>query len=510
MNDPVDPRAPSLRQWLGWSALLVVLSLAAGFAGWERDLSINEIWALIRAGEPLHEQFKAIRYDMVHPPLIYLIERWWLHAFGPTDSAAKFLPLVLNMPTIVLFTWLAIRVTPHWRLASFLFSGSYFHPGSATTQVRMYGLCLCWVVVAILLWERWRREPRLPRLAAWAGVMTLLIYTHYFGLLLLAAFAVVNWFYGPRRWTFTGGATITALAFLPWFLYVLPVYLDRGLGLNLAWVSKEPHVAVAEVPALFLGNVLPSGNLFATTAWLHSWNLRRAEVGAAVLLHLVVLVIAWPAVRRLWSRPAVGEDATHWFRILTLLVSVPVVLLYVFSVAHTPAFNARFITGTLPGYWLLLVLLGQFGGRAGRAVLYGLVLPWAVISTCVAIAESRRPSPIRRAALQIGREVQPADLILCDGSTAAPFYWEWTRRLGRAGRLENLLLASPDHWLSELPKKRLEQLHLKGVDRVWFLTYDEAKLASVPGFLKPQGFVLQSRARDELLTLMCFTRASQT
>jgi uncharacterized membrane protein len=47
---------------------------------------------------------QAIRGDLVHPPLMYLIERCWVSVFGQTDSAAKSLPLLFNIPTLFLFT----------------------------------------------------------------------------------------------------------------------------------------------------------------------------------------------------------------------------------------------------------------------------------------------------------------------------------------------------------------------------------------------------------------------
>ena len=101
---------------------------------------------------------EAIRQDLAHPPLIYLLERGWLHLFGQTDNAAKALPLVINIPTIVLFTLLASRVTQRWRLAGFLFCGVYLRVGGVTTLVRMYGLGVLWSVAAILLWEAWRKN----------------------------------------------------------------------------------------------------------------------------------------------------------------------------------------------------------------------------------------------------------------------------------------------------------------------------------------------------------------
>jgi hypothetical protein len=505
-----DTKALSLpvHKWLAWSGLLVALSLGAGVAGLERQLNINELWALICVAKPFPEHFADVRNDLVHPPNIYLLERLWLQTFGPRDGATKLLPVVLNIPTIVLFTWLATRVTPHWRLGSFLFASVYLQPGTAPTQVRMYGLCLCWVVAAILLWDRWRRDPRPAWLGAWAVVMILLIYTHYIGLLLLAAFVAANWFYGARRWAFAGAALAAGLTFLPWLLYVLPVYLDRGLYMNLAWVKREPHVAVAQMPVEFLGYIAPSENLFPGLGWLHPWTLRIAEEIAAGLVHVVLVLAAWRGIRRLPCQTDARDGMARWLWPMMLLVAVPAALLYAFSLLSTPAFHARFLTGTLPAYWLSLVLLGEIGGRPGRSILYGIILPWALMSSVVAVFESRVPSPVRRATLEVAPEARSGDLILCDKFTEAAVYWEWTRRLGRSGRLE--ALEPGEHWLSQVPKKRLEQLDLHGVDRVWFFSGDETKAKLVPEFFRARGFAPQTRLHDESVTLMSFTKTDQT
>jgi hypothetical protein len=357
-------RHPAFQKWQVWAGGLVALYLLTVWAGWGRTLSGNEIWALYYAGRPLPEQMEAVRQDLVHPPLIYLIERGWLGLFGHTDSAAKSLPIVISVPSIVLFTVLARRVVTHWRLASFLFAGAYASVGRAASIVRMYGLTLLLVVAAMLLWDAWRKYPRRGTLAAWTAVMALLIYTHFCGLLLLASFLVVNSLSGVRRGVFAACAALAGLAYLPWLVYVLPVYESRGLEANLWWVRllvRNPVIALSRLPASNLGEIN-----------IPSW--RRILWPTGVLLNLALFVAAWKTIRQLpsWRSAA---DSVRWFWTSLTLFGFPVLLLFAFSAAVTPAFHSRFLLGTLPAYWILIVLLGQLGGRAGLAILYGAVLP---------------------------------------------------------------------------------------------------------------------------------------
>lgn len=191
------------RDWRLWAALLVGLYLLSAYLGRHRLLINTEIWALYHAGRPLAEQLAAVRADLVHPPLFYLIERGWFRLFGASDGTARLLPVVVNIPALVLFTWFARRVSRHWRVASLLFTGAYLAPGQTLTLVRMYGLVILWVLLALVVWDGWRKRPGGLALASWTLAMTLLVYTRYSGLLIVAAFFAINWLFGPRRLLFS-------------------------------------------------------------------------------------------------------------------------------------------------------------------------------------------------------------------------------------------------------------------------------------------------------------------
>lgn len=474
-----------------WSSLLVGTYLAIGFFVWGRTMISDEIWALLYAARPFNEQLQAIRLDLVHPPAIYLIQRGWLHTFGFTENAAKALPLVINIPTLVLFTWLACQVTPHWRLASFLFSSIYLHVGSVPNLVRMYGLVMLGTVAAIILWEQWRRRLRTRQLILWTVIMVLLIYTHYFGLLLLGAFVAISLCYGARQWAFIAAAGITGIASLPWFLYVFPLYLTQGLQPNLVWVDQSPYRAMAKLPFFFLTEIPAGLNPFGAAPWFQIVGLQAALIVVAGLIHLAFFGLAWRTIRTRWLASRQGDNTARWFWTTALVVVVPVALLYCFSIAIIPALDARILIGVLPCYWLLLVLLGQFGGIAGRALLYGVVVPWVLVSICVGLAQNLAPSPVREGTLLVSREFRKTDLILCSGEPGVgpQVYWEWTRRLQHSGSIE-ILFPKAKAWVSLLPQKDLKDLDLDAVDRIWFF-YSKAKAVDqMTAFLGARGFAL--------------------
>jgi hypothetical protein len=469
----LDPKQRRWHSWPAWAFLLVALYLLLSSVGMARSLISTEVWALYYAGKPLAEQLEALRLDLVHPPLMSLVQRSWLAVFGDVDLSAKILPVVINVPTLVLFTWLAWRITPRWRLASFLFSAPYLTIGSSPTLVRMYGLVLLWVVLAIIAWEAWTARPSNRRLIAWASVMVLLIYTHYFGLLMLAGFVTVNWLFGPRQRAFIVAAVAAGISFLPWFLYVFPVYQSRGLQTNLWWVQMliaNPVLGIGSVAYEYLGAL----------HW--SYGSRVALSAVACGVHLLLAACAWKSLRRL-SRPArVTDGQTRWLWISALLAAVPILLLLLFSVSYMPALAPRFVLGILPAYWLLLVMLGELGGRLGHGVLLGIVLPWVLLSSGKSVIDHVSATPLRQHTTLAATEGDAADLILCDADVANAVYWEVARRHGNRGRIEFLRVKSPeeesqivrhrsrkqDERLAVLPLRDLPQINLDRINRIWY------------------------------------------
>jgi hypothetical protein len=478
MNDLAPESSP--RQWLGWSSLLIAAYLVVGYLGWRRTLIETEVWALYHAGQPLSEQLQSIRGDLVHPPLMYMLERIWLGTFGQTDSAAKALALVINPPTLVLFTWLASRVTAHWQMASALFAARYLIVGSAPNEVRMYGLALLFTVTAMILWDMWREKPTNGKLAGWTLLMTLLVYTHLFGALIVFAFVVANWLYGPRRWTFTFASMVSGLAFLPWFFYVLPVYLSRGLRPNLTWAEKNPFIGFARVPYILMGSAAPSP------------SAAKILMIAAVLVDVALIVLVWRGLGSVWPPHRQSQHAAQWFWVALILTAIPILFLFLFSVLATPAFNPRFILGAFPGYCLFVILLADLDWRRSRLVLYGVFMPWVVAMIALTVVQAPIRSVAYRAAAVIAGDHRPGDVILCKGS-CNPLYWEWTRRQGGTGRIEAIVGPFDPEMVSMdvLPQVPVEKVDLRGANRVWLVFAPGGNPQAETAFLQLHGYALE-------------------
>ena len=400
-----------------WAALLVICYVATAWLGSARTLISTEVWALHYAAGSFSDHLNAIRQDLVHPPLMYLIHRGWIGLFGTSDAAVKTLPLVIVIPTIVMFTHLASLATSNWRVVSLFFCCGYLAV-RVQAMTRMYGLVLLLATLAILLWNRWRQRPGFRSLTLWTCVMVLLVYTHFFGLLLVAGFAGVVTLFGPRRRSFYVACAIAASAWLPWLLFVLPVYEQRGIETNLWWVRlflPNPLEALGQLPAALMGD-------FGRTGW-------KGIVIALLALALHGLLIGLAVWRgKPGNTKHVDKASPEWWAWPMLaLVTIPVLILFVYSIIRTPALNVRFVLGIVPPYWLLVGSLSDLAERPGRWILYGAFLPWLLVSTAQELRIIARPHPLRSVAAEIGDSIKPGDALLCVGECNS-FYWEWAHR----------------------------------------------------------------------------------
>ncbi|MCL4523395.1 MAG: hypothetical protein M1451_05720 [Acidobacteria bacterium] len=493
-----EPAAPvAFRKWFAWGALLVLIYLLLTAVTWGRMLIDTEAWALTIAGLPFSEQMAQVRGDLVHPPLMYLIHRGWFAAFGQSDTAARLLPLFIVSPAILLLTLLATRITAEWRLLSFVLATLFFQVGGAATSARMYGLALLLVSSALLLWDNWQANPRNGTLAAWTAILLLLVYTHLFGLLILFAFLVLNWLQGPRKLAFTIASFVPGIAFLPWFFYVLPVYLERLLSANLTWVHKK---LISALPALFFNFLGP---------WaVQNFSLNRMLIAVSAVLHLGLLVLWWLNRRSFGSPLRPADAAQRWFWVAFILTGLPVAILFGFSVVAARAFEARFVLGAVLSYNIFLFLLCRLSGRAGWIALLCVLIPWKLVSIGTAIHFTVAPDPARERLEFVVSQVRAGDMLLLDNPNHnAGYSWEWLRRMQRtepfavlpdeAGRPQLLVAAPPTP---------LERLELSGIQRIWVLQAGREPRHGLTESLTVRGFLPSPQPAGASPSVQLFAR----
>lgn len=327
------------------------------------SLWYDEVFALTLAQMGWGELLSAAVADRTNPPLFYVLLKLWTGLGGESVPWIRLLPCLMGIGAAVPLVGLARR---------FFGDG---HAGKATAiaaiaagaaspllvflsnEVRGYSLLLLlsllslrafYRVVDSLEIEQALRdeggspsalghfpEERKRRIVMLALVNALLVYTHYFGWLLIAAEVVVafTWYRAALRWILT--STVAAgVAFAPWAIAVAmsPGAAAKPLS-NVDWISTP---TLLDIPLFFdalIARVL---------------TLDTAAIGAVIMLVLVVVMVIAVASPR---RSAGGARA----RELAVLAILPVILAYMASVAlGRSVFVPRYLIVAAPAWWLLI------------------------------------------------------------------------------------------------------------------------------------------------------------
>jgi hypothetical protein len=472
-----------------WVAMLLLVYVAVGLLTWHRTLIPDEIRPLLLASGPFATQLEVARADLVQTPAAWLAARAWMNVFGDSDSVAKAFALLLNIPTLILFSILARRATLHWRITTLLCLAAYMRAGSSPNLVRMYGLLVLCGVAAMLSWDIWRQRGGGRWLAAWVVSMVVGVYAHALMLLLVPAFVLATWMKGRQRMTFTLAAVLPVLSIVPWVAFVYPVYRARGIEGNVQSVADDPTRATVKLPFYLLsgepaGTEAPLEEFYiahgipSALKWA-AFGLTITILGFSVLGSLVLREGA--GTRRRGSSdedardgPAVDEWKTgrqEWPAISLILAIVPIAALYFLSLVWVPVVTARYLLAAVPAFWLMLGIHGNRGGWPGRVALAGTLL-WMLASSALAIRLHLPIAPARAAAVRVAAGYQPGDLILIDRHAPLgwQFTWEWTRRLHETGDITVISSPGQPEWLRDIiPGPLLEDFDAGGASRVWFL-----------------------------------------
>ncbi|MDQ3805803.1 MAG: glycosyltransferase family 39 protein, partial [Acidobacteriota bacterium] len=205
-------------------AALVALYAAARL--WRLNgscLWFDEVFGVHAARHPWGELWRFVAADLIHPPLFYALLKLWVAAGGESLLWLRLFPVLTATAYVVPFLLLAreLRLTGgEARLALLLAAANGFLIKYAQ-EVRMYSLLLLLTLTSLWLFARYINAGRAPKwiLLALFLVNLLLVYTHYYGWLVVlseAAFLALK--ARGRLAPFALTAAALAACFAPWAL----------------------------------------------------------------------------------------------------------------------------------------------------------------------------------------------------------------------------------------------------------------------------------------------------
>jgi hypothetical protein len=275
-----------------------------------------------------------------NPPLYYLLLHGWMLVVGTSEAATRVLSLIFALLAVPASFWAGARIFDRraGALAAAGAAGSPFLTYYAQ-ETRMYSLVVLLSILAsaafVLAFVRGER-----RQVVWLGVwLTLLLYTHTWGLFLTAAMGMA-WLVLLRRGEVGGrdgarlGAVLLVL-YLPW----LPVVLFQAAHTAAPWAERPSPLLLLGVPGGLFGYVaLP---LLAVAIF---FARRPLEPASRVLIGIAAAtaVLAWLC----------SQIEPAWATRYLAVVLGPMLLALASVVAKGRRWTALALAG-VAGVWLL-------------------------------------------------------------------------------------------------------------------------------------------------------------
>lgn len=268
---------PRLRHYSLLAVLTITASVIRCYQLLARSIWFDEAftWRLVQF--PWSELLKRAAHD-VHPPLYYMAVKVWAIFFSSSLLSLRTFSIT-NAGLLILlvygFTHTLTKHRPTSLLAAILVALSPWQI-ALSTEARMYTLTA--VLTIGMLWALYRQ-----RWVAFTMLAILVAYTHYYGLLILAAAAV--WFGGssflrsPRPWRGILAFSVVAGAYLPW----LPIFLRQLRQVqHMFWIPPFTRWSVPET----LYHML-----LGTTAEPHHQTFGQATLTLLPAVIIVVLIL---------------------------------------------------------------------------------------------------------------------------------------------------------------------------------------------------------------------------
>ena len=317
------------------------------------DLSlwVDEAFTWQNSHAPLAELLGA-RLN-VHPPLYFLMERYWIRLVGESEYALRLSNALLGV-LVVPAVWRVARSLAGRAAALAAGLGMAVAPAALSygREARMYGTLMALAALLLLAAERLAARPTGRR---WLGYGLLALatgLTHYTGMAAVGA-ALVRTVPCCRdrvaRWLGVHAAVLALLAAWGWHFWQ-----NRDAWAGLVWLPWAAPVSIDGQVVDWLTTIggLPVGPIGLAAALEPARRLSLALAASVVAFALVGLVLLW--VRHGWRLGAA----------LALLSVAPLVAIVALEPVR-PMWHVRF---TLVGMPMVVVLAAVGGARLGGSV----------------------------------------------------------------------------------------------------------------------------------------------
>jgi len=326
-------------------------------------LDSDEIFSLLSAQHSVPAVLKAVRGDVVHPPLSYLLLGLWAWVGGTSLLWLRLLPFFLSIaalvPLWIIFHQLNLLMPVRIIALAMLAINDFqvFH----ARYVRMYALLFLLSLASVAAFLAYLGGGTRRRVIVLAAINLLMVYTHYYGWMVVGVEGLhLLWMDRRKLKAFVLSSAIVAVLFAPWAWAVAQTAIARGgLAANLGWI-RHPKI----------------NDLF----WYYSgcdgplWPVQIAS--AMMMLLFGVLAVGLPRAFRETSEPLQNSR----LRFMTLLAFFPALSTFVVSnmLRNSVWGNRHLVVSLVPYLTVLAAALVALRPAWLRAGVISIVAAWTV------------------------------------------------------------------------------------------------------------------------------------
>ena len=344
------PRKPALAKFYNRARILpaviglLALALRLYRVGAE-SVGYDEAFSLSFAAEPLPSMMQDLVRDFVHPPLHYLVLTAWMKVFGFGVMQARLLSVVCGTLAVIVLYALAGRLFGRMTAAVAALLLAISELGVIFSQeARPYAQFLLLFLCSSYLFVRAIQAG--SRRCWWLFVVTaiLMIYTHYYGFLVLAALGLWMLLFRrsntlPLKWI-AGGLVAGIVCYAPW----VASGIVREMGASSRTASGvQPYWATHWFTFFSATTVFGNGkpaDLMRTSPW---W-----AYAASTVLFFVPALLALKELK--------AKDRTLWegIALFAILYALPLVAATVLGLLFHVQYHVRYVAFCAAPYYVLV------------------------------------------------------------------------------------------------------------------------------------------------------------
>lgn len=323
-----------------------------------QSLWYDEIHTVIRSGPDVTIP-SIIGYaensEVDQPPVFFLYMHFVLDVFGVSDRTVRLGSVFLGLLAIPVMYFLGREIVNAETgiFAAALTTVNFFHIYHSQ-EARFYTLLFLLSALSYLFMIRGFRYVRIIDFIFYTLFTVLLLYTHYFGMVIFAAqvltFAVLAFYkWHDRRFMIFGFSSglLIGLAFLPWLSIVL-----KHNQVGSFWIGRPTWYFLLEYFYNYFGKDMIQSALFVFFTFLFVRQFVRKDFADPQTRQVYIILIFW----------------------LVISYLIP----YIKSIVDTPILHMRYMIISLPA--LILIFSAGWSAIPNKKWRFGLMYALIVIS----------------------------------------------------------------------------------------------------------------------------------